>query len=100
MSALGEAGIKLLEYVAPHAVTPAEANQKKLSKKARKAQEAAEQAAKVAREEWLAKENAELARLAQPPRRGNGGGAPTASADVRMAAFRPVKVLADALGHE
>jgi len=67
-----------------------------MSKKERKAEEAAEKAAPAAKPEWLAKENAELARLAQPPRRGNGGGqAP--SADVRLAAYRPVKVLADSL---
>jgi hexosaminidase len=98
LSALGEAGIKMLDYLEPHPVTPAKVNQKKLSSKARKAELAAEKAAQAAREDWLNKENAELARLAQTPRRGNGGQNP--SADVRLAAFRPVKVLADALGHK
>ncbi|MBZ5624135.1 MAG: family 20 glycosylhydrolase, partial [Acidobacteriia bacterium] len=101
LSALGEAGIKMLDYLTPHPVAPAGVSQKKLSRKARKAELAAQQAAQAAREEWLTKENAELARLAQPPRRGNsGGGGPSPSADVRLAAFRPVKVLADALVHK
>ena len=100
LSALGEAGIKMLDYVKPHPVTPAGVNRKKLSSKARKAELAAEQAAQAAKEDWLNKENAELARLAQTPRRGNGGGAQNPSADVRLAAFRSVKVLADALGHK
>ena len=98
LAALGEAGIKMLAYLTPPPVAPS--SPKKLSKKARMAEEAAEKAAQTAKEEWLAQENAELARLAQPPRRGSGGGAPSPSADVRLAAFRPVKVLADALTHK
>jgi hexosaminidase len=97
LAALGEAGMQLLEYLTPPPPAPAGAKPKKLSRKARKAQLAAQQAAKAAQEDWLAKENAELARLAQPPRRGNGGGGQSLPADVRLAAFRPVKVLADAL---
>jgi hexosaminidase len=99
LAALGEAGIRMLDYLAPHPAAPEGASQKKLSAKARKAELAAQKAAQAARVEWLTKENAELTRLAQPPRRGagGGGGAPNPSADVRLAAFRPVKVLADAL---
>jgi hexosaminidase len=101
LSALGEAGIKMLDYLAPHPVAPAGVNQKKLSGKARKAELAAQKAAQTAKEEWLKQENAELARLAQTPRRAAGGGSrPSPSADVRLAAFRPVKVLADALGRK
>jgi hexosaminidase len=91
LSALGEAGIRLLEYLTPPPPTPAGA--KKLSGKARKAELEAERAAQAAREEWLTHEKAELARLAEPPRRGT-----PSPADVRLAAFRPVKVLADAIG--
>ena len=97
LAELGEAGIRMLDYLAPHPAPAEGAGQKKLSGKARKAELAAQKAAHAARAEWLAKENAELAQLAQPPRRGNGGGAPAGSADVRLAAYRPVKVLADAL---
>jgi len=100
LSALGEAGIKMLDYLTPAPVMPAGVKPKKLSSKARKAELAAQQAAEAAKADWLAKENAELTRLAQPPRRGNGGGAQNPSADVRLAAFRPVKVLADALVHK
>jgi hexosaminidase len=101
LSALGEAGIKMLDYLAPHPVAPAGVNQKKLSGKARKAELASQKAAQTAKEEWLKQENAELARLAQTPRRAAGGGSrPSPSADVRLAAFRPVKVLADALGRK
>ncbi len=97
LASLGEAGIKLMEYLT--AARPSGAAQKKLSKKARKAEEEAEQAAKAAREAWLTQENAELARLAQTPRRAPAGTPQGPTADVRLAAFRPVKVLADALSH-
>jgi hexosaminidase len=97
LAALGEAGIRMLDYLTPQPVTPAATKPKKLSSKARKAEL---QAAQAAKENWIAKENAELARLAQPPRRGNDGGSQNPSADVRLAAFRPVKVLADALAHK
>jgi len=100
LSALGEAGIKMMDYLEPQPVPSAEVKPKKLSAKARKAELAAQEAAQSARVEWLTKENAELARLAQPPRRGNAGGAQSSPADVRLAAFRPVKVLADALAHK
>jgi len=91
LAALGEAGIRLLDYLAPR--PPAEpADRKKLSAKARKAEEAARKAEQASKAEWLAKENAELARLAQTPRRPPPGGP-----DVRLAAYRPVKVLADAV---
>jgi len=97
LSSLGEAGIRLLDYLAPRA-EPSEGGKKKLSGKARKAELAALRAAQAGKAEWLAQENAEIARLEKPPRRGNAsGGPPTASADVRLAAYRPVKVLADAL---
>jgi hexosaminidase len=98
LAVLGEAGSKLLDYLAPLPVAPSDGKPKKLSAKARKAELAAEQAARAAKEEWLAKENAELTRLAQTPRRGNGAAAAASpSPDVRLAAFRPVKVLVDAL---
>jgi hypothetical protein len=100
LAALGEAGIKMLDYLTPPPVTPPAEKPKKLSGKARKAELAAQQAAQAAKQDWLAKENAELARLAQAPRRGNDGGSQNSSADVRLAAFRPVKVLADALVHK
>ena len=100
LAALGEAGIKMLDYLTPQSGPPPGAKSKKLSSKARKAELAEQQAAQAAKDDWLAKENAELARLAQPPRRGNNGGAQSLPADVRLAAFRPVKVLADALVHK
>jgi hexosaminidase len=83
LSALGEAGIKLMNYLTP---PPPNVKPKKLSRKQKKA-------AETAKQEWLAQENAELKRLSDPPRRGQ-----TAPADVRLAAFRPVKVLVDAVG--
>jgi hexosaminidase len=96
LSALGNAGIKLLEYLTPPPPEPVGVKPKKLSRKAKKAEEEAQQAAQAAQKEWLAQENAELTRLAQPPRRG----VPNPPADVRLAAFRPVKVLADALANK
>ena len=89
LSALGEAGIKLLDYLTPPA--PESGKPKKLSRKEKKAEEEARAAAQKAKSEWLTKENAELKRLADPPRHGQ-----PAPADARLAAFRPVKVLADA----
>jgi hexosaminidase len=99
LSALGEAGLKLLDYLTPPPPAPAEPNKKKPRvKKPSKAELAAQKAAQAARAEWLAKENAELERLSKPPGRGNAGARPPgASADVLLAAFRPVKVLADAV---
>jgi hexosaminidase len=91
LSALGEAGIKLLDYLTPPA--PERGNPKKLSRKEKKAEEEARAAAQKAKTEWLVKENAELKRLADPPKHGQ-----PAPADARLAAFRPVKVLADAAG--
>jgi hypothetical protein len=99
LSAMGDAGIKLLEYLAPAPAPVAAAGKpKKLSGKARKAELEAEKAAQAAKQDWLARQNTELARLAQPPRRAAGGADPGPQADVRLAAYRPVKVLADALG--
>ena len=95
LAALGDAGIKLLHYLTPSPVPPAGEKPKKLSGKERKAALAAQQAAQSAQTEWLAKENAELDRLAQTPRRNGVAATPS---DVRLAAYRPVKVLADALG--
>jgi hexosaminidase len=91
LSALGDAGIKLLDYLSPPA--PEGLKPKKLSRKEKKAEEEAQTAARAARQEWLKQENAELQRLGAPPRRGQNP-----PADVRLAAFRPVKVLADAMG--
>ncbi len=97
LAALGEAGIRLLGYLEPRPVETA--GQKKLSGKARKAELAAEKAEKAGRADWLKQENAELTKLASPPRRGGGGGGggQNPGPDVRLAAYRPVKVLADAL---
>jgi hypothetical protein len=101
LAALGEAGIKLLDYLTPQPPAPADSGKKKLSAKARKEELAAQQAVQKAKEEWLAKENAELGRLAAPPRRPTPGAAPpTRSADVRLAAYRPVKLLAEAVGRK
>jgi hexosaminidase len=88
LSALGEAGIKLLDYLTPPP-PPGSGKPKKLSRKEKKA----EDEAREAKAEWLTKENAELKRLADPPKRGQ-----PAPADARLAAFRPVKVLAEAAG--
>jgi hexosaminidase len=85
LAALGDAGLKLLNYLTP---APAAAKPKKLSSKEKKA----ESAALAAKQEWLAQVNAQLTRLAQPARRGQ-----PLPADVRLAAYRPVKVLADAI---
>jgi hexosaminidase len=93
LSALGDAGLKLLDYLTPPPPTPAGVKPRKLSRKEKKAELEAQKAAQAAKEEWLAQENAELKRLAESPRRGE-----TSPADVRLAAFRPVKVLADAMG--
>ena len=96
LSALGEAGLRLMDHLAPHSA--ADAGGKKLSAKARKAELAAQKAAQASWTDWFSKENAELTRLATPPRRGGGaaGGPPQPSADVRVAAYRSIKVLADA----
>jgi hexosaminidase len=98
LSALGEAGLKLMDYLTPP-LPPAEPDKKKPShKKPSKKELAAQEAAKAAEAEWLAKENAELDRLSKTPGRAPAGGPPPApTADVRLAAFRPVKVLADAV---
>jgi hexosaminidase len=96
LAALGDAGLKLLDYLTPPSPPPAGAKPKKLSAKAKKVALAARAAAKKTRDEWLTKVNADLTRLAQPPRRAPAGSPPVVSADVRLAAFRPVKVLADA----
>ena len=96
LSALGEAGLRLLDYLAPHPPAP-DARHMKV-KKPGKAELAAQKAAQAAQADWLAKLNAELARLSRPPARGSAvGGTQGASADVLLAAYRPVKVLADAL---
>lgn len=73
LSALGAAGLKMLDYLAARA-------------KNRK---------KKAPARWLAEENAELMRLSRTPVR--RGAPPPSPADVLLAAYRPVKVLADAL---
>ena len=99
LAAVGEAGLRMLDYLTPAPVAP-DVKPKKLSNKEKKAQLAAEQAAQAAKADWLSKENAELTRVSQPPRRANGAGAQTPTADVRLAAYRPVKVLADALAHK
>ena len=71
---------------------PAPAPAKKLSRKEEKAAKEAEKVAAAARVEFLSKLNADLTRLAEPAKRGV-----TLPADVRLAGYRPVKVLADAV---
>ena len=93
LSALGEAGIKLLDYLTPTPSPAAGTKPKKLSRKEKKVEEEAHAAAQKAMTDWLGQENAELKRLAETPRRGQ-----PAPAEVRLAAYRPVKVLADAAG--
>ncbi len=109
LSMLGEAGLKLLDYLTPPpSAEPGKAPAKKPSKKEQAAQKAAEDAARKARTEWLTKLNTDLTRLSRPPQRGGGGGggggaaggaapAPAPNPDVSLAAFRPVKILADAI---
>jgi hexosaminidase len=97
LSAQAEAGIKLLDYLAPPPAPAGTESKKKLSGKAKKAELEAQRAAQAAKQEWLAKENAELMRLAQAPRRGLGAPGQTPLPDVRLAAIRPVKVLIDAV---
>ena len=91
LSALGEAGIKLLDYLTPPA--PESGKPKKLSRKEKKAEDEVRASAQKAKAEWLTKENADLKRLADPRKPGQ-----PAPADARLAAFRPVKVLVDAAG--
>ncbi|HEX3743151.1 MAG TPA: family 20 glycosylhydrolase [Bryobacteraceae bacterium] len=91
LSALGDAGLKLLDYLSPKPPEPEAAKRKKLSRKEKREQEDAEKAARKSMTEWLMQENAELKHLSDAPKRPQ-----TAPADARLAAFRPVKVLADA----
>jgi hexosaminidase len=100
LASLGENGLLLLDYLTPVPAAPAGVKPKKLSSKAKKAKLAAEAAAAKARAEWMAKLTADLTRLATPPRRAPAGSPPVVSADVRLAAYRPVKVLADALANK
>ena len=95
LSMLGASGIKLVEELTPAPAEPA-GKAKKLSKKEAKTKMEAERAAKAVRQEWLTRLNADLTRLSQPPRRANNA-PPAPTTDVRLAAYRPVKVLADAL---
>ena len=96
LSALGEDGLKLLAYLTPPPPPPVEAKKKKPRKPGKK-ELAAQKAAKEAETQWLAKVNADLDRLSKPPGRPAAGQPPAPSADVRLAAYRPVKILADAL---
>jgi hexosaminidase len=94
LSVLGEAGLKLLDYLAPRPPAPEERS--KQVKKPGKSELAARKAAQDARAAWLVSLNAELERMMRPPARGTAAGqAP--SAEVSLAACRPVKALADAL---
>jgi len=88
LSALGEAGLKLLDYLTP---APPLVNKKGKPRKPTKKEREAREAAKAAETAWLAQENAALTKLARPAGRGV-----TFPADIRIAAYRPVKVLADA----
>lgn len=89
LSALGQAGLQLLDYLTPPA--PEAAPGKKPKKPSKKEREALAQA-QAAKVQWLAQENEQLARFAARPARGTA-----APADVRLAAYRPVKILADAV---
>ncbi len=94
LSALGDAGIKLLDYLTPPPPPPA----KKLSRKEQKAAQEAEKAALQGKAAWLTQEKAELKRLSDPPRRARAGEPPLPpSSDLRLAAYRPVQVLLDAV---
>jgi hexosaminidase len=96
LSMLGEAGLKLLDYLTPPAAQTPSGDKKRKPRKPGKKELAAQKAAKQSEQEWLAKLKAELARLSRPPGRPAAGdsGFP---GDIRLAAYRPVKVLADAL---
>lgn len=96
LSALGEAGLRLLDYLTPPPPALAVTGKKK-PKKPSKQEVATAKAVQAAKQEWLARLNADLARLSKPPARGQRGAPQSPSADVRLAAFRPVKVLADAM---
>jgi len=96
LSMLGDAGLKLLAYLAP---APPAMEKKKLSRKEKKAEEEAEKAAQSAKAAWLSKLDTDLNRLANPPRRAQAGSPPPSTADVRLAAYRPIKVLAEAMAH-
>ena len=91
LSALGDSGLKLLAYLTPPPPLPAGAKKRKPHKPSKK-ERAAEKAAQAAQAEWLARVNTELDRLATPPARNAAPGP-----DVRLAAYRPVKILADRL---
>ncbi|HKE25719.1 MAG TPA: family 20 glycosylhydrolase [Bryobacteraceae bacterium] len=96
LSALGDAGLKLLAYLTPPPAPPVDAKNKKPRKPGKK--ELAEQkAARDAEIAWLTKLHAELDRLGKPPGRPTPAQQPAPSADVRLAAYRPIKILADAL---
>jgi len=97
LSALGDDGLKLLAYLAPPPPPPPADAKKKKPRKPSKKELAAQKAARDAETQWLAKVNADLDRLSKPPGRPAPGQPPAPSADVRLAAYRPVKVLADAL---
>ena len=96
LSMLGEAGLKLLSYLAPPPAEPTKTPAKKLNAKQLAAQKAVQEIAKKARAEWLAKLNTDLTRLSRPPRGGSAAAAGP-NPEVLLAAFRPVKILADAL---
>ncbi len=96
LSLLGEEGLKLLDFMAATAPATA-AKPRKLSGKEKKAAAEALKAAQAQKQEMLTRINAQITRLATPPRRGAAGTPPVVSADVRLAAYRPIKVLADAI---
>ena len=96
LSALGEDGLKLLAYLTPPTPAPVDAKKKKPRKPTKK-ERAEQKAAKQAEIQWLARLNADLDRLSKPPARPAAGQPPQPTADVRLAAYRPVKILADAL---
>lgn len=91
LSALGDAGIKLLDYLTPPPPPPVDPKKKPSHKKPGKKELAEQAAAKASRAQWLARLHADLDKYAKPPARGTTG------PDVRLAAYRPVLVLADAM---
>ena len=95
LSMLGAAGLTLLDYLTPPAAPALDSKGRPVKpKKPSKAELKAQAEAKSAEAGWLTKLQADLDRLSKPPARNAPAGP---RPDVRLAAYRPVKVLADAL---
>jgi len=95
LSSLGDAGLKLMQWLTQPPAPPADPRKK--PKKPNKKELEAQKAQQALRAAWLKQENDELARLSRPQRRPAGAAAQEPLPDVLLAAFRPVKILADAL---